>query len=87
MGARGSPGHLLSSRLKGPQVRSSPSAKWDWVQTAVLVYFQWRSTSLDLTHIAIDAGLWVEGRYGPSSQNATRLFKVKETGLWLLDEP
>ena len=54
---------------------------------AVLVYFQWGSTPHDLTQIAIDAGLWVEGGYGPSSQNATRLFKVEETGLWLFEEP
>jgi hypothetical protein len=54
---------------------------------AMLVYFQWGSTPHDLTQIAIDAGLWVEGGYGPSSQNATRLFKVEETGLWLFDEP
>ena len=44
----------------------------------------WVSGSLQL---AIDAGLWVEGGYGPSSQNATRLFKVPETGLWLFEEP
>lgn len=53
---------------------------------AMLVYFQWGSTPHDLTLRAIDAGLWVEGGYGPSSQNATRLFKVEETGLWLFSE-
>lgn len=52
----------------------------------MLVYFQWGSTPHDLTRMAIDAGLWVEGGYGPSSQNATRLFKVAETGLWLFEE-
>lgn len=51
------------------------------------VYFQWGSTPHKLTQPAIDAGLWVEGGYGPSSQNATRLFKVEESGLWLFDEP
>jgi hypothetical protein len=51
------------------------------------VYFQWGSTPHDLTQTAIDAGLWVEGGYGPSSQNATRLFKVPESGLWLFEEP
>ena len=54
---------------------------------AMLVYFQWGSTPHDLTQTAIDAGLWVEGGYGPSSRNATRLFKVAETGLWLFEEP
>ena len=54
---------------------------------AMLVYFQWGSTPHNLTQTAIDAGLWVEGGYGPSSQNATRLFKVAETGLWLFEEP
>lgn len=54
---------------------------------AMLVYFQWGSTPHDLTRTAIDAGLWVEGGYGPSSRNATRLFKVADTGLWLFEEP
>jgi hypothetical protein len=51
------------------------------------VYFQWGSTPHALTQQAIDAGLWVEGGYGPSSPNATRLFKVLESGLWLFAEP
>lgn len=51
------------------------------------VYFQWGSTPHELTQNAIDAGLWVEGGYGPSSQNATRLYKVAESGLWLFEEP
>lgn len=54
---------------------------------AMFVYFQWGSTPHALTQIAVDAGLWVEGGYGPSSQNATRLFRVAETGLWLFEEP
>jgi hypothetical protein len=54
---------------------------------AILVYFQWGSTPHDLTQMAVDAGLWLEGGYGPSSENATRLFKVAETGLWLFEEP
>ena len=51
------------------------------------VYFQLGSTPHALTQSAIESGLWVEGGYGPSSQNATRLFKVLETGLWLFEEP
>ncbi len=50
------------------------------------VYFQWGSTPHELTQVALDAGLWVEGGYGPSSENATRLYKVEETGLWLFEE-
>jgi hypothetical protein len=53
----------------------------------MLIYFQWGSTPHELTQLAIEAGLWVEGGYGPSSENATRLFKVAETGLWLFEEP
>lgn len=53
---------------------------------AMLLYYQWGSTPHELTQTAIEAGLWVEGGYGPSSPNATRLFKVEETGLWLFEE-
>jgi hypothetical protein len=52
----------------------------------MLVYLQWGSTPHEFTDAAIQAGLWVKGGYAPTSQNATRLFKVKETGLWLFDE-
>jgi hypothetical protein len=52
----------------------------------MLVYFQWGSTPHELTQVAIEAGLWVEGGYGPSSENATRLYKVPESGLWLFEE-
>lgn len=51
------------------------------------VYFQWGSTPHELTQLAIDAGLWIEGGYGPSSENATRVYKVEESGLWLFEEP
>jgi hypothetical protein len=54
---------------------------------AILIYYQWGSTPHKLTQIAIDSGLWIQGGYGPSSPNATRLFKVPETGLWIFDEP
>ena len=52
----------------------------------MLVYLQWGSTPHEFTAAAIQAGLWVKGGYAPSSRNATRLFKIKETGLWLFDE-
>lgn len=54
---------------------------------AMFAYLQWGSNPHDLTQIAIDNGLWVQGGYSPSSDNATRLFRVPETGLWLFDEP
>lgn len=50
-------------------------------------YLQWGSTPHELTALALEAGLWVENGYAPSSDTATRLFKVPETGLWLFDEP
>jgi hypothetical protein len=53
----------------------------------MLLYFQWGSTPHKLTQVAVDAGLWVEGGYGPSSTNATRVFKDPNSGLWLFDEP
>ena len=48
-------------------------------------YLQWGSTPHDLTQVAVEAGLWFETSYAPSSQNATRLFRVAETGLWLFE--
>ncbi len=53
----------------------------------MLIYFQWGSTPHALTSTAVSAGLWVGGSYAPTSQNATRLFRDEETGLWLFDEP
>lgn len=53
---------------------------------SLLVYFQWGSTPHELTQTAIEAGLWIKGGYGPSSENATRLYHVEESGLWLFEE-
>jgi hypothetical protein len=55
--------------------------------SVMLLYYQWGSTPHKLTQAAVDAGLWVEGGYGPSSANATRVFKDSNSGLWLFDEP
>jgi hypothetical protein len=52
----------------------------------MLVYLQWGSTPHASTATAIQAGLWIKDGYAPASQSATRLFKVKETGLWLFEE-
>ncbi len=51
------------------------------------LYLQWGSTPHVNTGKAIEAGLWLEGSYAPSSGTATRLFKVQETGLWLYEDP
>jgi hypothetical protein len=53
---------------------------------AMLVYLQWGSTPHELTETAIAAGLWVEGGYAPTTEDATRLFRVPESGLWLFEE-
>lgn len=53
---------------------------------ALLVYLQWGSTPHDLTSVAVEAGLWREASYAPSSANATRLYRVEESGLWLFEE-
>lgn len=49
----------------------------------IAVYFQWGAPLHQLTQMAIDAGLWLEGGYGPSGENATRLYRDLDTGLWL----
>lgn len=54
---------------------------------SLLLYLQWGSNPHALTQMAVDAGLWTKGGYGPSSENATRLYKDMGTGLWLFDEP
>lgn len=53
---------------------------------ALLVYLQWGSSPHDLTSVAVEAGLWRETSYAPSSANATRLYRVEESGLWLFEE-
>ena len=52
----------------------------------ILFYLQWGSTPHELTKLAIEAGLWLEGGYAPTSAKATRLFRVPDTGLWLFEE-
>ncbi|OGO28381.1 MAG: hypothetical protein A2136_08055 [Chloroflexi bacterium RBG_16_54_11] len=68
------------------EIALAASAQPDDPQSLFL-YFQWGSTPHELTRNAVKAGLWVQGGYGPSSQNATRLFKDEKTGLWLFEEP
>jgi hypothetical protein len=53
---------------------------------ALLVYFQWGSTPHELTGLAVEAGLWLKTGYGPTSEKATRLYRVEESGWWLFEE-
>lgn len=53
---------------------------------AILVYLQWGSTPHALTSLAVEAGLWIETGYAPTSPNATRLYRVEESGWWLFEE-
>jgi hypothetical protein len=53
----------------------------------MLIYFQWGSTPHALTQQAIDAGLWLPAGYGPTSPDASRLYKDAKSGLWLFEEP
>jgi hypothetical protein len=52
---------------------------------ALLAYLQWGSTPHQNTGTAVQAGLWIEGAFAPSSNQAKRLYRT-EGGLWLFDE-
>jgi hypothetical protein len=52
---------------------------------AILAYLQWGSTPHENTAAAIQAGLWLEGAFSPSSDRAIRLFRT-DGGLWLFEE-
>ena len=47
-------------------------------------YLEWGSEPHEATSVAIEAGLWIEGSYAPTSDGATRLFRSDE-GLWLFE--
>jgi hypothetical protein len=47
-------------------------------------YLQWGSHPHEGTDVAIEAGLWIEGSYAPTSEAATLLFRSDE-GLWLFE--
>ena len=60
----------------------------DTVSAAELLnYLEWGSTPHELTGMAIEAGLWHEGSYAPTSATATRLYRIVESGLWVFDAP
>ena len=48
-------------------------------------YLEWGSTPHGLTDAAVQAALWRDGSYAPSSANATRLWQ-REGGWWVFDE-
>jgi hypothetical protein len=50
----------------------------------IRAYLQWGSTPHDLTHVAVDAGLWLETAFAPSGPDAVRLWR-NDSGLWLWD--
>lgn len=60
------------------------SNKFDDPQ-ALLAYLQWGSTPHKLTDLAVKAGLWLKESYAPTSENATRLYRQPDTGLWLFE--
>jgi hypothetical protein len=47
-------------------------------------YLQWGSSPHEGTGVAIEAGLWIEGSYAPTSPSAKRLYRNAD-GLWLFD--
>jgi len=47
-------------------------------------YLEWGSEPHTGTAVAIEAGLWIEGSYAPTSDTATLLFRSDE-GLWLFE--
>jgi len=52
---------------------------------AMIVYLEWGSTPHGRSSVAVDAGLWLEGSFAPTSATATRLFRVEDSGLWLFE--
>jgi len=51
----------------------------------IWAYLEWGSTPHGLTQTAVEAALWINGSYAPSSPNATRLWQ-REGGWWVFDE-
>ena len=51
----------------------------------IITYLEWGSTPHERTVEAIEAGLWLEGSFAPSGDNAVRLYRDPDSGLWLWD--
>jgi hypothetical protein len=52
--------------------------------TKIHAYLEWGSTPHEATRVAIEAGLWRDGSYAPSSPDATRLYQT-DANLWVFD--
>jgi len=50
----------------------------------IRAYIDWGSTPHEGTATAIEAGLWLEGSYVPSSASAARIFR-SDTGAWVAE--
>jgi hypothetical protein len=51
----------------------------------IITYMEWGSTPHERTEEAVTAGLWPEGSFAPSGDNAVRLYRDPDSGLWLWD--
>lgn len=51
----------------------------------IIMYLEWGSTPHERTDAAIAAGIWLEGSHAPSGDNAVRLYRNPDSGLWLWD--
>lgn len=52
---------------------------------ALVLFFEWGSTPHEHTDLALEAGLWVDGAFAPTTERAVELYR-EETGLWLFRE-
>lgn len=53
-------------------------------ESSIRAYVEWGSTPHELTSTAVQAGLWRDGSFAPSSPEASRLYLL-ESGLWVFD--
>jgi hypothetical protein len=51
----------------------------------IIRYLEWGSTPHERTDQAVAASLWSEGSFAPSGDNAVRLYRDADSGLWLWD--
>lgn len=51
----------------------------------IVGYLEWGSTPHSRTEAAVARGQWLADTFAPTGENAVRLFRNTETGLWLWD--
>ena len=51
--------------------------------TRIVNYLEWGSTPHPRAADAIERGIWLEGTYAPSGDDAVRLYRNPDSGLWL----